>query len=91
MLTDDGKLCADIPRDGDVSFAPIQIPKHERRFTGFGDKIIAIYARGVTVREIRAFLPEPYGTGVSDAALEEVSAWQQRPLDPIYPVIVFDS
>ncbi|RMP14586.1 ISPsy18, transposase, partial [Pseudomonas syringae pv. delphinii] len=58
VLTDDGPLRLDIPRDRDGSFAPILIPKHERRFTGFDDKIIAMYARGMTVREIRAFLSE---------------------------------
>ncbi|WP_192844174.1 transposase, partial [Pseudomonas amygdali] len=62
VLTDDGPLRLDIPRDRDGSFAPILIPKHERRFTGFDDKIIAMYARGMTVREIRAFLSEQYGT-----------------------------
>lgn len=77
----------------------ILIPKHERRFTGFDDKIIAMYARGMTVREIRAFLSEQYGTDVShdfissvtDAVLDEVTAWQQRPLEPMYPVIFFDA
>ena len=99
VLTDDGPLRLDIPRDRDGSFAPILIPKHERRFTGFDDKIIAMYARGMTVREIRAFLLEQYGTDVSrdfissvtDAVLEEVSVWQQRPLEPMYPVIFFDA
>lgn len=99
VLTDDGPLRLDIPRDRDGSFAPILIPKHERRFTGFDDKIIAMYARGMTVREIRAFLSEQYGTDVShdfissvtDAVMEEVSAWQQRPLEPMYPVIFFDA
>jgi transposase-like protein len=74
-------------------------PKHERRFTGFDDKIIAMYARSMSVREIRAFLSEQYGTDVShdfissvtDAVPEEVSAWQQRPLEPMYPVIFFDA
>ena len=99
VLTDDGPLRLDIPRDRDGSFAPILIPKHERRFTGFDDKIIAMYARGMTVREIRAFLSEQYGTEVShdfissvtDAVLDEVTAWQQRPLEPMYPVIFFDA
>lgn len=59
VLTDDGPLQLDIPRDRDGSFAPILIPKHARRFTGFDDKIIAMYARGMSVREIRAFLDEP--------------------------------
>ncbi|WP_419736448.1 IS256 family transposase [Pseudomonas sp. COR18] len=99
VLTDDGPLKLDIPRDRDGSFSPILIPKHERRFTGFDDKIIAMYARGMTVREISAFLREQYGTDVShdfissvtDAVMEEVVAWQQRPLEPMYPVIFFDA
>ncbi len=99
VLTDDGPLKLDIPRDRDGSFASILIPKHERRFTGFDDKIIAMYARGMTVREISAFLREQYGTDVShdfissvtDAVMDEVGAWQQRPLEPMYPVIFFDA
>lgn len=67
VLTDDGPLRLDIPRDRDGSFVPILIPKHERRFTGFDDKIIAMYARGMTVREIRTFLAEQYGTDVGAA------------------------
>ncbi len=71
----------------------------ERRFTGFDDKIIAMYARGMTVREISAFLREQYGTDVShdfissvtDAVMDEVGAWQQRPLEPMYSVIFFDA
>ncbi|WP_039901768.1 IS256 family transposase, partial [Paraburkholderia hospita] len=75
------------------------IPKHERRFTGFDDKIIAMYARGMTVREIQGFLAEQYGTDVSpefissvtDAVMDEVSIWQARPLEPMYPVVFFDA
>ncbi|WP_426811447.1 IS256 family transposase [Pseudomonas sp. WOUb67] len=99
VLTGDGPLRLEIPRDRDGSFAPILIPKHERRYTGFDDKIIAMYARGMTVREIRAFLSEQYGTDVSpdfissvtDEVMEEIGAWQQRPLEPMYPVIFFDA
>ncbi len=99
VLTDTGPLRLDVPRDRDGSFAPILIPKHERRFTGFDDKIIAMYARGMTVREIRAFLAEQYGTDVSpefissvtDEVLAEISAWQGRPLEPMYPVVFFDA
>ena len=65
MLTEDGPLRIDIPRDREGSFDPLLIPKHERRFTGFDDKIIAMYARGMTVREIQGFLTEQYGTEVS--------------------------
>ncbi|WP_213881478.1 IS256 family transposase [Pseudomonas sp. dw_358] len=99
VLTGDGPIRLDIPRDRDGSFSPILIPKHERRYTGFDDKIIAMYARGMTVREIRAFLSEQYGTDVSpdfissvtDEVMEEIGAWQQRPLEPMYPVIFFDA
>ncbi|AZL66885.1 IS256 family transposase [Pseudomonas oryziphila] len=99
VLTGDGPLRLDIPRDRNGSFSPILIPKHERRYTGFDDKIIAMYARGMTVREIRAFLSEQYGTDVSpdfissvtDEVMEEIGAWQQRPLEPMYPVIFFDA
>ena len=99
VLTDDGPLRVEIPRDRDGSFAPILIPKHERRFTGFDDKIIAMYARGMTVREIQGFLLEQYGTQVSpefvssvtDAVMDEVTAWQTRPLETMYPVVFFDA
>ncbi|RAP63297.1 transposase [Achromobacter sp. HZ01] len=99
VLTDDGPLLVEIPRDRDGSFAPILIPKHERRFTGFDDKIIAMYARGMTVREIQGFLSEQYGTEVSpelissvtDAVMDEVTAWQTRPSETMYPVVFFDA
>src|SRR6478609_270991 len=99
VLTDDGPLQVEIPRDRDGSFAPILIPKHERRFTGFDDKIVAMYARGMTVREVQGFLAEQYGTedspefisSVTDAVMAEVGAWQSRPLEPMYPVIFFDA
>lgn len=99
VLTDDGPLRLDIPRDRDGSFAPILIPKHERRFTGFDDKIIAMYARGMTVREIQGFLIDEYGTEVSpdfissvtDAVMDEITVWQSRPLEPMYPVVFFDA
>jgi len=99
VYTDDGPLRLEIPRDRDASFTPLLIPKHERRFTGFDDKIIALYARGMTVRDIREFLLEQYGTHVSpefissvtDEVMAEVTAWQSRPLDPMYPVVFFDA
>lgn len=99
VLTEDGPLRIDVPRDREGSFEPVLIPKHERRFTGFDEKIIAMYARGMTVREIQGFLAEQYGTDVSpefissvtDAVMAEVSAWQSRPLDPMYPVVFFDA
>ena len=99
VLTEDGPLRIEVPRDRAGSFEPILIPKHERRFTGFDDKIVAMYARGMTVREIQGFLAEQYGTEVSpefissvtDAVMTEVTAWQGRPLEPMYPVVFFDA
>jgi putative transposase len=99
VLTEDGPLRIDVPRDREGSFEPALIPKHERRFTGFDDKIVAMYARGMTVREIQGFLAEQYGTEVSpdfistvtDAVMAEVGAWQARPLEPMYPVVFFDA
>jgi hypothetical protein len=87
----------EVPRDRDGSFEPLLIPKHERRFTGFDDNIIALYARGMTMREIQGFLLESYGTEVSaefissvtEAVMAEVTAWQARPLEPMYPVVFF--
>ena len=99
VLTDDGPLRIEVPRDRDGSFEPVLIPKHERRFTGFDDKIIALYARGMTMREVQGFLLETYGVEVSpefissvtDAVMGEVGAWQARPLEPMYPVVFFDA
>jgi putative transposase len=99
VLTDDGPLTLDVPRDRESSFEPRLVAKHERRFTGFDDKIIALYARGLTVREIQAFLAEMYATEVSpdfistvtDAVSAEIAAWQARPLERVYPVIFFDA
>jgi transposase-like protein len=99
VLTDEGPVDIAVPRDRAGSFEPVLIPKHERRFTGFDDKILALYARGLTVREIQAFLAEMYAVEVSpdlissvtDAVLSEVTAWQARPLDRVYPVVFFDA
>ncbi len=99
VLTDEGPLTLDIPRDREGTFEPQLIGKHERRFTAFDDKILALYARGMTVREIQAFLVEMYAVEVSpdfistvtDAVHAEVTAWQGRPLEPMYPVVFFDA
>ena len=99
VLTDTGALAIEVPRDRHGSFEPQLIGKHERRFTGFDDKIIAMYARGMTVREIQGFLAEMYAVDVSpdlissvtDAVLSEVTAWQARPLEQVYPVVFFDA
>ncbi len=99
VLTDDGPLDLAMPRDREGTFEPQLIPKHARRFTGFDDKILALYARGMTVREIQAFLAEMYAVEVSpdlistvtDAVHADVTAWQQRALEPMYPVVFFDA
>ena len=99
VLTGEGPVRIEVPRDRDGSFEPVLIPKHERRFTGFDDYIIAMYARGMTMREIQGFLLESYGTEVSpefissvtEAVMAEVTAWQARPLEPMYPVVFFDA
>jgi transposase-like protein len=99
VLTDDGPLPIEVPRDREGTFEPRLIPKHERRFTGFDDKILALYARGMTVREIQGFLAEMYDVEVSpdlistvtDGIVAEVTAWQSRPLEPLYPVVFFDA
>ncbi len=99
VITERGPVRVDLPRDRDGSFEPILIPKHERRFTGFDERIIAMYARGMSVREIQAFLAESYSTEVSpdfissvtDEVMAETLAWQNRPLEPMYPVVFFDA
>ena len=95
---DFGELPIEIPRDRHGTFEPQLIPKHQTRWSGFDDKILSLYARGMTVREIQAHLEEMYGTEISpslissitDAVSEEVKAWQSRPLDPVYPIIYLD-
>jgi transposase-like protein len=99
VLTDDGPLALEIPRDRDGTFEPQLIPKHARRLAGFDDKVLALYARGLTVREIQKFVAEIYSIEVSpdlisevtDAVVAEVTAWQARPLEPMYPVVFFDA
>jgi putative transposase len=99
ILTEDGEIAIEVPRDRVGSFEPQLIAKGQTRFDGFDDKIISLYARGMTVREIQGHLAELYGTEVSpdliskvtDAVLEEVKEWQNRPLDPVYPVVFFDA
>jgi len=93
-----GELPLDIPRDRQGAFEPQLIGKHQTRWAGFDDKIVSLYARGMTVREIQGHLTEMYGAEVSpslisavtDAVSEEVKAWQTRPLDPLYPILYLD-
>ena len=94
-----GELVVETPRDRNGSFEPQILGKHQTRFDGFDDKILSMYARGMTTREIQGYLQEMYGVEVSptlisdvtDAVLEEVKAWQNRPLEPIYGVVYLDA
>ena len=99
ILTEDGEIEIAVPRDRAGSFEPQLIAKGQTRFDGFDDKILSLYARGMTVREIQGHLAELYGAEVSpdlisrvtDAVLEEVREWQSRPLDAVYPIVFFDA
>src|SRR6516162_5856689 len=99
VIGDDGAIEIAVPRDRNSSFEPQIVAKGQTRLDGFDDRIISLYARGLSVREIQAHLQELYGVEVSpdlisrvtDAVLEEVRDWQNRPLDPVYPVICFDA
>jgi putative transposase len=99
VLTDTGRVELAIPRDRHGRFDPVLIGKYRRRFAGFDDKIIALYARGMTTREIAEHVGELYGTEISpdlvsavtDGVLEEVAAWQGRGLDSTYAVVFFDA
>jgi putative transposase len=99
VITDTGQIELEVPRDRQARFDPQLIAKYQRRFPGFDDKIISMYARGMSTREIVGHLRELYGIDVSpdlisavtDAVLEEVAAWQARPLEAVYPLIFFDA
>jgi putative transposase len=99
VLTGTSKMTLSVPRDRAGSFDPKLIAKYQRRFPDFDDKIISMYARGLSVREIRGHLEEIYGievspdliSAVTDAVLDEVAEWQNRPLDAVYPLIFFDA
>jgi putative transposase len=88
-----------VPRDRNGTFEPKIIPRHERRFTGFDDRILSLYARGMTTRDIQGHLKEIYGvevapsliSEVTDAVMEEVKAWQTRPLEPLYAIVFMDA
>lgn len=94
-----GQVQIDVPRDRAGEFQPQIIKRGQTRFDGFDDKIISMYSRGMTVRDIQAHLKEIYGVDVSadlistvtDAVIDEVRAWQSRPLDPVYPIIYLDA
>lgn len=99
ILTEIGNIDIAIPRDRNAEFEPKIIKKHQRRFDGFDDKIISMYARGMTTRDIQGHLKDIYGVDVSpelvsnvtDDVLKDVKEWQNRPLDKTYPVVYFDA
>jgi putative transposase len=96
---DFGEVEIEVPRDRKGTFEPKIVPRHQRRFSGFDDKILSMYARGMTTREIQGHLQEIYGVEVSpslisevtDAVIEEVKAWQSRALEPLYPILFLDA
>lgn len=99
VLTPEGAMELSIPRDRHGRFDPALIAKYRRRFPGFDDKIIALYARGMSTRDIQGHIRELYGIDVSpdlvsavtDAVIDEVAAWQARPLEPSYAIVFFDA
>jgi putative transposase len=99
VITDTGRIELEVPRDRQASFDPQLIAKYQRRFPGFDDKIVSMYARGMSTREIVGHLRELYGievspdlvSAVTDAVLDEIAARQARPLEPVYPLVFFDA
>ena len=99
LITEHGEVQISTPRDRDGSFEPRIVKKRQRRFEGFDDKILALYARGMSTRDISAHLEEIYGvqvgrdliSKVTDAVIEDARAWQTRPLDDVYPVVFLDA
>ena len=99
VIGERGELEITVPRDRTGEFEPKLLPKRQRRLPGFDDKVIALYARGMTTREIQGHLEELYGVEVSpqlisavtDSVMDDVAAWQSRPLDPVYPIVYLDA
>jgi putative transposase len=99
VLTDTGKVELEVPRDRQATFDPQLIAKYQRRFPGFDAKVVSMYARGMSTREIQGHLRELYGievspdlvSAVADAVPDEIAAWQDRPLEPLYPLVFFDA
>jgi putative transposase len=99
VLTDTGRIELEVPRDRLSRFDPVLVAKYRRRLPGFDEKVVSMYARGLSVREIQGHLRELYGIdaspdlvgAVTDAVLDEVAAWQDRPLEPLYALVFFDA
>ena len=98
MQGESGRLTITTPRDRNSTFEPLLIPKHERRLAGFDDKVLALYAKGMSTRDIQELVKTLYGVELSatlissltDAVDEEVTAWRSRPLEPVWPIVYFD-
>ena len=99
VQTDVGPVTIDVPRDRDGSFDPVIVPKHSRRLSGFDEQVLSLYAKGFTTGDIVDHVADIYGSKVSkdlvskvtDAVLDELGAWQSRPLDPVWPVLFLDA
>lgn len=99
VKTDIGEVEIDVPRDRNGTFEPILVPKHARTFGGLDSQLIAMYARGMSTRDISAFVKQQYGINaspeyistVTDSVLADIESWQSRPLDEVYPVVFFDA
>lgn len=99
VRSDQGPLELEVPRDRDATFEPRIVEKHQREFAGFSDKILSMYARGMTNREIAGHLKEIYGTEVSpqfittvtDGVVESLEEWRNRELEAVYPIVFFDA
>ncbi|MFZ0388625.1 MAG: transposase [Solirubrobacteraceae bacterium] len=99
LITEHGEVAIDTPRDRNGSFDPKIVRKRQRRFKGFDDKILALYARGMSTRDIEAHLQDIYGvrvgrdliSRVTDAVMDDARAWQTRPLEDVYPVVFLDA
>lgn len=99
IKSDSGEFELEVPRDRDSEFEPQLVKKHQRRLAGLDQKIVALYARGLSTRDIQAELQEMYGVEISpplisqvtDSVMDEVKAWQNRPLETIYPIVFLDA
>jgi len=98
LITDNGLIGVDIPRDRESTFEPVIIPKRQTRINGLDEKILSLYAKGMSLSDIRIQIQELYGAEISESLIskitddivEDVKAWQNRPLEPIYPIVFFD-
>src|SRR3954452_12159297 len=99
VTTDIGKVDLRVPRDRNASFDPVTVPKGQRRLDGLSGNVVSLYAKGMTTGDIQAHLAQIYGTDISrdtisritDAVVEDMVAWQNRPLDRVYPVVLIDA